>query len=393
MQGVKRSRRGLLRAAVASLFDAVGGGGGGGEPLPPPPLPGLAMLHTVGIERINPLGSYVLRVPKNGQVVKLTRIAGSRGESKRPRLRGKIKGLSRAAGLRLRRSMLAVDVKRVGAAFFVTNTIVAGEFGWPEVKKFLKDYRGRFEYRFPGVSAYWVKELTQRGTPHLHFAIPWPVGKAPSVAEFRAWNDRAWDEVVKSKAPTWAGGRYACRVEVLRSWRGASSYLSAYLSEDSTADPRQSDSGKMWGIIGKRHLPVVWLPEVKLSAAQGKFVQRALLRLQRRKRTYWLQSSVAVVGEIRRGSPFKWLRVRPLRLAGGESIDERLALLVSHGVRVKRVRPKCVRRVVVPLWSWDEESGEMERNECGDELHCFSSGWHHVSAVDVLRLCELAKEL
>jgi hypothetical protein len=386
-----RPSDGLLFAPVETVAAAAGIGPSG----PPVAAAGLALLHSDSSFERREVGSFTLRVPENGNVVKLTRVAESRGGSKPRNKRGGIHGLSQAAGLRLRRSMLAVDELRVESPFFVTNTIVAGEFGWPEVRRFLKVYRARFERRWPCVAAYWVKELTRRGTPHLHFVIPWPVGGAPSLSEFKAWNDDAWASVVKSEAPTWHGGRYACRVELLRSWQGATSYLSCYLSEDSSEDPRQSFSGKMWGIIGKKHLPVRWLPEIVLTPDEGKRVQRVLRKLQQRKRTYWLHSSRSRDSVSSRGRPFKWIRIRPGRIKTFEDIElegleHHLRVLRSFGFSVKRVRPTCMRCVKVPLWSMDERTRRMELH--GEQLHSFSSGWHHLAAAQALRLADFVKE-
>lgn len=408
-----------------SLFGAIDGviEGGGGDrgSASPAASSGLALLHSDSLKKEKEVGSFILRVPENGKVVKLTRVQGPRGQRKKLCQRGKIHGLSQGAALRLRRSMLSVNLAKVQCSFFVSNTIPliggAPEFGWADVRRFLRMYRQRFERRFPWASAHWVKELTSKGSPHLHLVVEWIAGTAPpSVDEFRAWNDNAWADVVRSSHPKHRD--VGCNVKVLRSWEGAVNYLSCYLSVGSAEDPRTEDSGKMWGIIGRKNLPVDWLPEVELSEVEGKFCQRQLLHLQRKKRTYWMAATSTRSIPSSWGKPIEWRRVRAdvrwkvgdvsssiltdeqLAAAYGDgerasvvvlSVEQQLLNYKNWGFKVKRVVPSCCRRTKVPLWSSDVETGKIELTEQGEEIHSFSSGWHHVRSSEVLRLLEYVK--
>lgn len=389
--------------------------------LQPPAAPaGLALLHSDSFNEKREVGSFVLRVAENGKVVKLTKVQGPRGESKKLRQRGKVHGLSRGAALRLRRSMLSVNLGKVESSFFVSNTIplIGGvaEFGWVEVKRFLRMYRQRLERKYPGVVAFWVKELTAKGSPHLHLVVPWVTGSAPSLEDFRAWNDDAWADVVQSSHPRHRV--VGCNVKLLRSWEGAVNYLSCYLSEGSADDPRTEDSGKMWGIIGRKNLPVDWLPEIELTEAEGKYVQRQLLRVQRKKRAYWLVATSTRSLSSSWGKRMEWRRVRDgVKWNASEvatsvlsdeqlesvfcerersshvvlDVEQQLVNYRDYGFKVKRVRPSCCRRSKVALWSADVETGKMELTEQGEEIHSFSSGWHHVASSEVLRLVRWVK--
>jgi hypothetical protein len=272
MPSLARKRATVQRAVGASLFDATGGvvaAGGAAVSAAggPPASAGLSLVHSDTVTPSPEVGSFVVRVPLNGRVVRLTRVVGPRGsrddEEKAGGKRGEIKGLSQHAALRLKRSMMSVDSTKVVSGFFIGNTVPAGEFGWPDFKIFLRRYRSRFERRWPGTPAYWVKELQGNGTPHLHLVVLW-LADPPGLDEFRKWNDNAWADVVHSTHPR---HRYVgCTVDPVRSYEGSASYLSSYLTQPkkivrddgSEEVGRQSDTGKMWGIIHKSHLPIRW---------------------------------------------------------------------------------------------------------------------------------------
>lgn len=442
MLAVAGTQKRKRRAVGLSLWDASGGGDGGGGGIGPEAVPaaspGLALLHR---KEKREIGTFVLNVPEGGKCVKLTRIAGERGKPAhlRGRRRGKIHGLSVEAGLRLRRAMLSVNQEKVGEAFFVSNSVPLindiPEQGWAEFNKSLESYKDRFEYRWREQGAFIVKELTEKGCPHLHMVIPWAPGKSPTWAEFVEWNDKAWADAVGSKHPKHR--ERGCRVELCRSWEGAASYLSCYLNPATSDDPRMEDSGKMWGCIGRRYLPIDWKKPVEMTANQGKAYARALLKLQRKKRTHWLVSKQTHTMKENWGKPVEWRRLkfqqRMLASDVGMSVmtDDQLERVHDQGARfvnldlrqqvmffkdwgfkVKKIVPSCCRRVKIPLWSADAETGKMEcagrstgkvydpvRHtfvngkddfavpcERGEEIHSFSSGWHHIDVKEAMRL-------
>ena len=408
----KRARN--QRAVGPSLFDAsCGGRGAAGDAASEasgPAAPGLSLVHSDTLTDQPEVGEYVVSLPRGGAVVRVSRVAGRRGrddedeESVRAfrklfksKKRGTIKGLSPAAALRLKRAMLSVDGSRVVASFFVANTVPAGEFGWDDCRVFLRRYRTRFERRWSGVVAFWVKELTNTGTPHLHFVILW-LSAPPSLTEFRAWNDDAWASVVRSSHPRHR--EVGCRVDLVRSYAGSAAYLSSYLKKKVVKDEagneveqRQSDTGRMWGIIGKSHLPVTWDREV-VSAEQGKTITRTLRRLRVKKGRYYLRSESSHDSLRTQGKPCTWHRVRPHKVKAINGVrlvtlDEQLHAYRSFGLRVKRVTPRVGRNIWVNVWSSDSDTGRVEKT--GEELHFVSSSWHFVKTDEVAPLLSWVK--
>ncbi len=410
------------RAIGASLFGGVEQGGDGAAA---PPPPGLSLVHTDTLAVTPDVGSFVIRVPLNGAVVRITRVAGPRGRGQEddsaPPKRGGIQGLSGGAALRLRRSMLSVDASKVVQAFFVGNTVPIGEFGWPDFRVFLRRYRSRFERRWPGVPAYWVKELQGNGTPHLHLVVLW-VSAPPTLQKFRNWNDEAWAKVVRSTHPKHR--EVGCSVDLVRSYQGSAAYLSGYLTQpkkivrdDGTEEViRQSDTGKMWGCINKAHLPITWESDT-LAPAQGLQLTRIMRRWRERKGTFFLHSKSSHDSPRTMGKPTEWRRVRAAPSAA-VGVPELIEFYRGLGARVRRCRPRLFRRNGVKLWDMDEGSRKVERRnvepkklylrdplngkvlkdsagekqfEWVDEIHSVCSGWHFIDVAHFGKLVRFVK--
>jgi hypothetical protein len=414
---------GFLGASTLPLFVD-----GGGERLPAPRAvaaaddpaakrpPGLSLVHNHSLDekRIPPRGA-LLRVSDNGYC---SHLRTPRPDSVRvPKgKRGTVKGLSRGAAARCKRLLLSVDHGKVAGTFEGCNTIPAGEFGFPEFRKFLKNWADRFMRRWPGVACSWVKELTGAGTPHLHFIVVFPVGvSVPSLREFRAWNDDAWAEVVKSTHP--AHRKTACRVEVVRSWARVVRYLSSYLTEGSEGRDRLSDTGRMWGVIGRKCLPSSFR-EVVLNAAEKTEVSRLLVRY-RQSQTTWLRSTGTHSLRKNWGRPskgFHRLDADPLfrgvdgapriNLKGFEADRLRVAYR-EDGFRLRRLRPRGYRREIieklwvgvageagverspfsrpVQVWRTNKVTGLRERI-WADEVNDVPMAWHYLPSAEVLRV-------
>ncbi len=404
MSSLARKRAAPQLAVGLSLFDASGGVVGVAACVPPPAAaaaaPGLSLVHTDTLTASPEVGSFIVRVPLGGGVVRLTRVQGPRGRDDVPPIkRGEIKGLSAAAALRLRRSMMSVDQSRVRFGFFVGNTLPAGEFQWPDVTVFLRRYRARFERRWPGTPAFWVKELTDGGTPHLHLVVLW-LSSPPSLREFRKWNDNAWADVVCSTHPSHR--TVACSVDAVRSYAGSAAYLSGYLTQakkivhdDGSVEEgqRQSDTGKMWGCIGKRFLPIRWETDT-MTAEQGEKTTRIMRRWREKKGTFWLHSRATYSMKERRGVPTEhWQRFDKTfgkAFSPGSFADERwVALHKESGYRIRRCCPRLFRRLTRDVWSLDVESGKYENN--GTEIHSACSGWHFIGVADFAKVVRFVK--
>jgi hypothetical protein len=136
------------------------------------------------------------------------------------------------------------------------------------------------KYLWANLSIIWRMEPQQRGAPHFHLFI--------FGLEFLPWQ---W------VAATWAeltnGNRASCcRVEKVRSWRGAMSYASKYLAkrgDDDAGDGFTTSTGtplpevgRHWGVMGRKHLPVTWA-RYALALGQFHWLRRQIARYMRSK--------------------------------------------------------------------------------------------------------------
>ena len=117
MRLLVRKRAKPPRAVGACLWDAIEGAAGAGWGSsgagPAGPLPGLSLVH------IRPVtGTFEARQAVGGSVVQVKRIIGKKPKNKAltASKRGVVKGLSPAAGGRLRRKLLSIDKGRVESA-------------------------------------------------------------------------------------------------------------------------------------------------------------------------------------------------------------------------------------------------------------------------------------
>jgi hypothetical protein len=398
------------RAVGAPLFElSVGVAACEPPPAAAAALPGLSLLHIYSErEKENPPVA-VLRVAENGHVVHLRRprLSGSKRERKS---RGKVNGLSAGAAARCKRFLLAADHSRVTTPFEGTLTVPEGEFGFAEFNHFLKNWRDRFERKWPGVPATWVKELTKKGTVHLHFVVVWLNGqRVPSLREFRKWNDVAWAEVVKSSHPSHE--KTACRVTLVRTWERVVRYLSGYLTK---AEGRQSDTGRMWGCIGRKFFPSSWV-EIDVGEAERKEITRALVRCRQSKKVVLVSSATYSLRRRWGVKTERWVRLsasHPACFRGSFSEGFWMKEHKEDGYRLRLIRPRLHRQNGVKLWDQDEESRKVERRsvqqikrflrddrgrvlrdssgqkefEWVDEIESVAAAWHYLPSAEVLRL-------
>jgi hypothetical protein len=385
------------------LFDRLGEGAGGVRLQPHPPAAGLSLVHTYSQKGKEKCSSAVLRIAENGHVAHLRRPRQSGPRKEGSASRGKVNGLSPAAAARCKRFLLACDHSKVVGTFEGCNTLPEGEFTFADFKGFLKNWRDRFERKFPGVPVPWVEELTAKWTPHLHFVVVWVRGvtRMPGLVEFRQWNDAAWAEVVKSSHPSHK--KTACRVNRVRTWDRVVHYLSSYLTK---RDERQSDSGRMWGCIGRQFFPCKWV-EVEVTDSERKEITRAMVRCRQSRRVV-LASSASYSLRKRWGvKTERWFRLSACFKAAPRSFMEHewMKRHREHGHRLRIIRPRLYRRNAVKLWDQDEGSGKVERRcveqkimrrfcpvegkkvevWC-DEIESVAAAWHYLPAAEVLRL-------
>ncbi len=391
-----------------SLFDRLGEGAGGVRLQPHPPAAGLSLVHPYSGRGQEKPSAAVLRVSQNGNVSHLRQPRLSRpvvGERKK---RGKVTGLSAGAAARCKRLLLSADQSRVETTWEGTLTVPLGEFTWEEFNHALKNWRDRFERKWPGVPVPWIKEMTEGWTPHLHFLVVWLRGqRVPSLKKFRKWNDGAWAKVVKSSHPSHE--KTACRVMPVETWSRVVSYLSGYLT---AVEGRRADAGRMWGCIGRKFFPASWV-EVEVTKEEQKRLTRAIVRCRRSQRGVLM--SAGSVRPDEKVDRWKRLSAAYCNVFSNGSPSEQfwMKMLKGAGFRLRVMRPRLYRRNGVKLWDMDAESRKVERRnveqkklyvrdhltrkvlrdssgekqfEWVDEIESVAAAWHYLPSAEVLRL-------
>ncbi len=411
---LQRSRKRLLEAVGPSLWDATDRGAAGDAPKGRPRSPGLSLAHPYSQPVVSPAPYGVVHVAKNGYVTHLRRpkIVGRRVVAEDVK-RGKVKGLSREAAARCRRCLLGVDQSAVAASFFCANTLPLGEFTYAEFKRFVKRWRDRFERKFPGIPCPWVIEFTEKREPHLHFIPIWLKGKLMmTVQQFREWNREAWAACVKSKNPGHL--KAGTSSDLCRTYEGSVSYLSGYLVKG-VADEVERDTGRMWGVIGRKFLPVDE-EQFEVTKVQYHWLNRQLI-VWRRKRAAWLHSASSHDTLASAGRPVSWRRVREFLPDEYKqfappgfrpSMQSMIDYYRGNGFRVRQVKINPFRRRGVKVFDLDERSGKVERRrhveskifrkfnretgatetEYVDEIESVACAWHYLDSKIVFRMLE-----
>lgn len=201
--------------------------------------------------------------------------------------RGKISGFSQRSRKRLLDYTSRIDWQGQKAVF-VTLTYPRVFPSAKEAKKHLKAFMERVRRRFPEASGLWRLEFQKRGAPHFHilfFNLEW-------------WDKRevqqAWGEIIKYEKPF-------TRIELIRSWRKAMSYVSKYIAKrDSPENARGFNylpylhAGRVWGWFQKSKIP--FAPCV---VAILPIIDRQFYQFRRYMRRYWKKIKM-------RGVPIGW---------------------------------------------------------------------------------------
>lgn len=326
------------------------------------------------------VGSFVLAVPRNGSALRLREVrrvvprsGGERPKSKR----GKVKGISRWSGMRLRESVGQIDRTQIKSQWFATLTVPAGECQTPELMKvLLRRWGGRVTRRWgSSVFWFWKIELHASGTWHAHLLLMW-TGEAPDLAAFRGWNDRAWAGAVRSENP--AHVRSGCQVNRVRSWAGVASYVSGYIAQGKREADLDVETGRIWGIGNRASMPIIIEQQI-LQREAGVKVRRVLAKLQARRREWWY---VDQNGERQRlMGKDAWARAQQLK---------------SAGLKVRRKRARVFRQSVSKVWREVEESDTYGRNEkrlelVGEEVESVVASLHFVESQYMSRLVAWAE--
>jgi hypothetical protein len=286
--------------------------------------------------------------------------------------------------------LYSIDRRAVLCIFFASLTVPAGECDWKGLERHRKVWEGRLKRKWGPLHPFamvWKKEPQKNGTPHLHCMLFW-LKTAPTLREFREWNDEAWADVVKSSNP--AHRRVGCNVTRMNSWNGVSWYASKYMSKGENA--LRAETGKIWGVTNRELMPVS-IQTVYVDEEAGKRIRRAVRKLQQRRKERWERWDTQAK---------RWCRIYPenAKVRDGKSIklaiEDQISTCRAVGVRVRRVRGRALSRRVIPIWGEVvETAGNSERRyveKLGEEVHSFASALHFVKEETAVRLMDWAKK-
>jgi hypothetical protein len=370
------------------LFDSdspVGFLPGGRACSPAWETPGLSLAHTsTQTQNIAAaeVGQFKLITSKGGSFCRMTQVIFPRPRGNLP-VDGSpgraIRGFSRSARLRMLEYINSIDQTRVKTTFFLSHTVKKDTLDWIGIERARRIWTERFRRKWSDDNAtvIWKKEPHKSGTPHLHMLILWSKW-APDLNEYRKWSDDAWCESVAT-----AGGNAAPagqRVELMRLWQGVQSYCSKYcakLINDEDGIPEKT--GKIWGITFRKNIPIERDTEY-FKKETGIRVKRALRRLQQRRSQRY---------EVRE-SDGKWFTVRQSqnKILGLVTVEQTLEFAKKAGLKVRKIKPKCMRNDRVPIWLEDEK-GKMIHD--GFEIHAFTSSVHFVKDSTIRALVDFTE--
>jgi hypothetical protein len=220
----------------------------------------------------------------------------SRATTKGGGVKGRIKGFSRSSRKTLLRHMASINRTAFraykGRVFSITLTYPVD---YPEeseaCKNHLKALLKRLRRRFGAFACIWRLGIQRRGAWHFHLLLFMP--SSPRLLDnLRSFASSSWYEVCGkvSEGHLLAG----TRVEEVRSWRKATSYVEKYLAKKEVY-PEGLKTGRIWGIWNKKFLPVRW-ETVKVSVQDALRIRRVYRRLARRRGTGALNRVTVFVG-------------------------------------------------------------------------------------------------
>ena len=198
--------------------------------------------------------------------------------------RGKISGFSRKSQSLLRRQMAKIPDKEWVSAFLITLTYpaefpdITSEGVFRDVYKRDLDVIKKRIQRIWDCSGFWVLEFQERGAPHYHFVC---FGIDPSkLTKFQAWLAKAWFDVVGSGSIDHL--KAGTSVELPRTPAKARNYIAKYASKnDSKVEGIYT--GRYWGVMNRKKLPVAEEIKTELSPAFAVKVSRIARNLVKRR--------------------------------------------------------------------------------------------------------------
>jgi len=242
-----------------------------------------------------------ITVSAHGRLLKMKSlgVAGNVSGGKR----GKVTLFTNSSRFRLLQKMATVKGKGLQSVFI---TLTYGQkFPSPkEAKRHLDNFLKRIRRHYALVSGFWRFEFQQRGAPHFHvilFDLPF----IPKAVIKRWWGKvvghEFWDYTNEKAVPPFT------RIEFLRGYRKATSYVAKYVAKVSPADggasgfniasyltaegefihpvTGESDGGigRWWGVFNADCLPLAELVEIVVNGFDATIIdtfKRAIAALR-----------------------------------------------------------------------------------------------------------------
>jgi hypothetical protein len=198
-------------------------------------------------------------------------------------IRDRVRGFSRTSRTNLLRRLASINRSAFkafkGRMIFVTLTYPHEYPEEPEVSKdHLKALRKRLQREFEPFAGFWRLGIHERGAWHFHLLLFVGPSFGP-LKELRSFMSSSWYEVTGKVSEGHL--RTGTRVEAVKKWREATSYVERYMAKPEEF-PERLQTGRIWGIWNEELLPVRW-ETVGVSLQDAFKIRRIFRKLAKRK--------------------------------------------------------------------------------------------------------------
>jgi hypothetical protein len=204
-------------------------------------------------------------------------------------LRDRVRGFSRASRRNLLKRLASINRNAFrafrGRIIFVTLTYPHEYPEDPEVcKNHLNALRRRLQRKFGPFAAFWRLGIQRRGAWHFHLLLFVGPSFGP-VGDLRGFISSSWYEVTGKVSEGHL--RAGTRVEAVRKWKEATSYVERYMAKPEEF-PKRLETGRIWGIWNEDLLPVRW-EKIEVSLRDAFRIRRIYRKLARKKGSGFLR--------------------------------------------------------------------------------------------------------
>jgi hypothetical protein len=198
-------------------------------------------------------------------------------------IRERVRGFSRESRRNLLRRLASINRAAFqafkGRLISITLTYPHEYPEDPELcKRHLKAFRKRFQREYGSFAAFWRLGIQQRGAWHFHLLL-FVESSVGSIGELRRFISSSWYEVTGKISEGHL--RAGTRVEPVKRWREATSYVERYLAKPEEF-PEGLQTGRIWGIWNPKLLPVRW-ETVQVSLRDAFKIRRIYRKLAKKK--------------------------------------------------------------------------------------------------------------